>query len=167
ACLNNCPVYRKVGGHSYGWVYSGPIGAIINPQLLGIDKAPELPFASSLCGACRDVCPVRIDFPKVLLELRHEVRESGAEKGKGAEPFFERLSFRLWRTIVTHEKFYSILLSLAYRLQTPFRKNDALRSLPYPFSRWTRDRDFPAVSETPFRERWKKMKRRGGEGGML
>lgn len=165
ACLNNCPVYRKAGGHSYGWVYSGPIGAIINPQLLGIDKAPELPFASSLCGACRDVCPVRIDFPKVLLELRHEVRESGAEKGKGAELYLERLAFRLWRTIVTHEKLYAILLSLAYYLQKPFRENDSLRSLPHPFSRWTRDRDFPAVSETPFRERWKKMKRGGGEGG--
>ncbi len=165
ACLNNCPVYRKVGGHSYGWVYSGPIGAIINPQLLGIDKAPELPFASSLCGACRDVCPVKIDFPKVLLELRHEVRKSGADEGKGAGPFIERFSFRLWRTVVSDERLYSLMLKLAYYLQMPFKGRYGLRSLPYPFSRWTQERDFPAVSDTPFRERWKKMKKGGGGGG--
>ena len=83
ACLNNCPVYRHVGGHSYGWVYSGPIGAIINPQLMGIDKAPELPFVSSLCGACRDVCPVKIDFPKVLLDLRSQVVEKKRQGKQG------------------------------------------------------------------------------------
>ncbi|MGH7849323.1 MAG: LutB/LldF family L-lactate oxidation iron-sulfur protein [Thermodesulfobacteriota bacterium] len=166
ACLNNCPVYRKVGGHSYGWVYSGPIGAIINPQLLGIDKAPELPFASSLCGACRDVCPVKIDFPRVLLELRHEVKESKAEKGKRTELFVERISFRLWRTIVTHEKLYGAISSLMYHLQTPFRgKGGGLGSLPYPLSRWTQDRDFPAIAGTPFRERWKKLRRGIGQGG--
>ena len=166
ACLNNCPVYRKVGGHSYGWVYSGPIGAILNPQLLGIDKAPELSFASSLCGACRDVCPVKIDFPRVLLELRHEVRESKAEKGKGMEPFIERMAFRLWRTIVTHEKLYGAISGLMYHLQSPFRgKGGSLGSLPYPFSRWTRDRDFPAIARTPFRERWKKLRSETGQGG--
>jgi L-lactate dehydrogenase complex protein LldF len=164
ACLNNCPVYRKVGGHSYGWVYSGPIGTIINPQLLGIDKAHELPFASSLCGACRDVCPVKIDFPKVLLELRHEVKESKAEKGKSGELFLERFAFRLWRTIVTHERLYTILLSLTYHLQKPFRENDSLRSLPHPFSRWTQDRDFPEIAKTSFRERWKELRKEIGQG---
>src|SRR5450755_1773925 len=72
ACLNHCPVYRKIGGHSFPWVYSGPIGAIITPQFLGIDHEPSLPFASSLCGACAEVCPVKIDTPKILLELRAE-----------------------------------------------------------------------------------------------
>lgn len=163
ACLNNCPVYRKVGGHSYGWVYSGPIGAIINPQLMGIEKAPELPFASSLCGACRDVCPVKIDFPKVLLELRHEVKESKLETGKGWEQFMERFTFRLWRIIVTHTALYSLAARLAYYLQMPFRgSNGNLKSLPYPFSRWTQERDFPALAEIPFRERWKKLRREIG-----
>ncbi|MFI5322806.1 MAG: LutB/LldF family L-lactate oxidation iron-sulfur protein, partial [Thermodesulfobacteriota bacterium] len=163
ACLNNCPVYRKVGGHSYGWVYSGPIGAIINPQLMGIDKAPELPFASSLCGACRDVCPVKIDFPKVLLELRYEVKESELERSKGWEQFMERLTFKLWRIIVNHSSLYSLASKLAYYLQTPFRgRSGNLKSLPYPLSRWTRERDFPAFAEMPFRERWKKMKRETG-----
>jgi L-lactate dehydrogenase complex protein LldF len=67
ACLNHCPVYRKVGGHSFPWVYSGPIGAILTPQFRGVENAPELPFASSLCGACAEVCPVKIEIPKILL----------------------------------------------------------------------------------------------------
>ncbi len=73
ACLNICPVYRKIGGHNYPWVYSGPIGAIITPQYHGVMGDPWLPFASSLCGACAEVCPVKIDLPKILLDLREEV----------------------------------------------------------------------------------------------
>lgn len=75
ACLNVCPVYNHVGGHAYGWVYSGPIGSILSPQLLGTSVAADLPFASSLCGACGDVCPVKIPIPKILLHLRHRVVE--------------------------------------------------------------------------------------------
>ncbi len=155
ACLNNCPVYRKVGGHSYGWVYSGPIGAIINPQLMGIDKAPELPFASSLCGACRDVCPV-------LLELRSKVVAT-KEKPGGASAIMEALSFRFWRAVVTHKKIYELSLRLSRYAQRPWKRGGVLRSLPYPFSRWTDERDFPAVSETSFRERWKEMSHKGGK----
>jgi L-lactate dehydrogenase complex protein LldF len=130
---------------------------------MGIDKAPELPFASSLCGACRDVCPVKIDFPKVLLELRYEVKESELERSKGWEQFMERLTFKLWRIIVNHSSLYSLASKLAYYLQTPFRgRSGNLKSLPYPLSRWTRERDFPAFAEMPFRERWKKMKRETG-----
>ena len=87
ACLNHCPVYRKIGGHSFPWVYSGPIGAIITPQFMGIEHEPSLPFASSLCGACAEVCPVKIDIPKILLELRAEVKqaeERGGRESSGA-----------------------------------------------------------------------------------
>ncbi len=162
ACLNICPVYRKVGGHSYGWAYSGPIGAIINPQLMGVENAPELPFASSLCGACRDVCPVKIDFPKVLLELRHRVVENKTS-GRGGEPILEALSVKLWRLIVVHKTFYNLALRLSYYIQIPWRGgNGMLNSLPFPFSRWTKERDFPAVAKTPFRERWKKIKEETG-----
>ncbi len=160
ACLNNCPVYRQVGGHSYGWAYSGPIGAIITPQLKGIDKAPELPFASSLCGACHDVCPVKIDFPKVLLELRKEVVESKSRKG-GA--ILEKLGIKLWRYIVGNPANYKIANRLAYYLQLPWRgNNNKLSSLPYPFSRWTEQRDFPSVAKRTFRDRWKEMNNRTG-----
>ena len=76
ACLNACPVYRKVGGHAYGWVYSGPIGAVVSPMLTNISDAKDLPYASSLCGACREVCPVKINIPRMLLYLRSEISEA-------------------------------------------------------------------------------------------
>ena len=165
ACLNNCPVYRKAGGHSYGWVYSGPIGAIINPQLMGIDKAPELPYASSLCGACRDVCPVKIDFPKVLLELRHRVVEE-KKKDRVGRAFLEGLAFRMWSMITANTKLYNIARTASYYLQYPWSAGKStLKSLPYPFSRWTAARDFPAVSKTPFRSRWKDLRHTIGKGG--
>jgi L-lactate dehydrogenase complex protein LldF len=90
ACLNVCPVYQKVGGHAYGWVYPGPIGAVITPQMIGRGRASALPFASSLCGACRDVCPIKIDIPGMLLHLRHEIKEDGAEEAHAAGSRRER-----------------------------------------------------------------------------
>ncbi|MFQ5583324.1 MAG: 4Fe-4S dicluster domain-containing protein, partial [Calditrichia bacterium] len=73
ACYNVCPVYQNIGGHAYGWVYQGPIGAVITPQLLGLKNAPDLPFASSLCGSCTDVCPVKIPLHHLLLYQRNRV----------------------------------------------------------------------------------------------
>ena len=90
ACLNACPVYRKIGGYSYPWVYSGPIGKILTPQFMGRDQDPWLPFASSLCGACGEVCPVKIEIPRILLELRQEI-----SSGPGKQS--ERLAFRTVR----------------------------------------------------------------------
>jgi L-lactate dehydrogenase complex protein LldF len=88
ACLNICPVYSRTGGHAYGSVYPGPIGAILTPQLRGIEQAPSLPYASSLCGACYEVCPVKIDIPEVLLHLRgkavREKRSRGERAAMGA-----------------------------------------------------------------------------------
>jgi len=159
ACLNNCPVYRHVGGHSYGSVYSGPIGAIITPQLMGIDKAPELPFASSLCGACHDVCPVKIDFPKVLLTLRERIVKSRKLHIKNTKDIIEKLGIKFWRFTVAHESIYKITNKLSYYLQTPWKQsNGRLRSLPYPFSRWTDQRDFPALAKRTFRDRWKERR---------
>jgi len=159
ACLNNCPVYRHVGGHSYGWAYSGPIGAIITPQLMGIDKAPELPFASSLCGACHDVCPVKIDFPKVLLELRKNVVKSKEKSSRVGGALLEKTGIKFWRFTVEHEYLYKLLNKLLHYLQTPWKQsNGKLKSLPYPFSRWTDERDFPSVAKKTFRERWKEIR---------
>lgn len=159
ACLNNCPVYRHVGGHAYGWAYSGPIGAIITPQLMGIDKAPELPFASSLCGACHDVCPVKIDFPKVLLELRKNVVLSKNLSIRSGKDLIEKLGIRFWRFTVENESIYRITNKLSYYLQSPWKKsNGKLSSLPFPFSRWTEKRDFPQVAKKTFRDKWKEIK---------
>jgi L-lactate dehydrogenase complex protein LldF len=149
ACLNACPVYRKAGGHSYGWVYSGPIGAILTPQLIGMDRALELPFASTLCGACREVCPVKINIPRILVGLRRRVIENGFHKNVK-----EHLAMRIWRFVVSHTGVYDILTSLLYVLQHPFKSDGKLRSLPL-FSQWTRYRDLP-VLKIPFRKRWKR-----------
>src|SRR5687768_13904982 len=100
ACLNACPVYQQIGGHAYGSVYPGPIGAVITPQLMGISKTKQLPYASSLCGACREVCPVKIDIPELLLHLRAEITD-GEANGKKSESttkgnFAERLAFQVY-----------------------------------------------------------------------
>ena len=84
ACLNICPVYGKIGGHAYGWVYPGPIGALVSPTLVGLKEAKDLPQASSLCGACREVCPIKIDIPRMLLHLRHKLAEGDSESEAAA-----------------------------------------------------------------------------------
>lgn len=160
ACLNICPVYRKVGGHSYGWVYSGPIGAIISPQLLGFDKAPDLPFASSLCGACKDVCPVKIDIPKVLLELRKRVIEEKSRANRLGVDKLEKLGIKIWRLAMEHPWVYSHLLTLAYYGQRLWLRGlgDERKSQPLAFKQWTKSREFPTIAKRPFRKRWKEMR---------
>jgi len=113
ACLNTCPVYRRIGGHSYPWVYGGPIGAILTPQFLGTAHEPALPFASSLCGACAEVCPVKIDIPKVLLELRSEVRKSEVREGRNR---LEKLAFRAFAWVTSHPRLYEMMAPLAVAL---------------------------------------------------
>lgn len=156
ACLNICPVYRKVGGHSYGWVYSGPIGAIISPQLLGFDKAPDLPFASSLCGACKDVCPLKIDIPKVLLELRKRVIEEKAGANRVGAGTLEKLGIKVWRLTMEHAWLYNNLLTLAYYAQRLWvrGRGDERTTRPFVFPHWTKSREFPIIAKTPFRKRW-------------
>src|SRR6202034_3933054 len=106
ACLSHCPVYRKIGGHNYPWVYSGPIGAIITPQFHGITADTWLPFASSLCGACAEVCPVKIDIPKVLLKLRAEVVEVQRREDSGG---WEWVAFHFFAWIAPHPQIYCSL----------------------------------------------------------
>jgi len=160
ACLNVCPVYRQVGGHPYGGIYSGPIGAIITPQLFGLDSAHELPFASSLCGACRDVCPVEIDIPRILVRLRNESLSSrkGVSRLRAA---LERVGFRLWLLTIRSPVLYSAATRLAGLLMRPFARRTAdgrrvLGRLPWPLSAWTAEREFPAVASERFRDYWKK-----------
>jgi L-lactate dehydrogenase complex protein LldF len=162
ACLNVCPVYRKVGGHAYGWVYSGPMGAITTPQLLGLERANELPYASSLCAACRDACPVRIDIPKVLLKLRHRVKEGTEAQPPVSLPLPERVAMALWAFAMRSERRYRLATALARWLQKFFISDGMIRKIPlYPFSEWTKSRDFPAIAPRPFRERWQRYLREG------
>lgn len=147
ACLNACPVYRHAGGHAFGWVYSGPIGSVITPSFVGHDKAAELPFASTLCGACREVCPVRINIPHLLLEQRKKVVTE--VKGK-----HNRL-IRWFSFVNGSERTYRWVARLAYWLSRPFAREGRMRSAPA-LSKWTRIRDFPAPAQQSFRVWWKK-----------
>ncbi|MGH7884743.1 MAG: LutB/LldF family L-lactate oxidation iron-sulfur protein [Thermodesulfobacteriota bacterium] len=155
ACLNICPVYRQVGGHSYSNVYSGPIGAIITPQLESSKEKKDLPFASSLCGACKDVCPVKINFPHVLLSLRNKIKS----KESSAISKFEKLNFVIWKLITKNPKLYNLFNNIAAILQKLFKKDEKLQKLPYPFSNWTKERDFPVIADIPFRKRWENIKK--------
>ncbi len=154
ACLNACPVYRHAGGHSYGWVYSGPIGAVIDPTLAG-PRAAELPFASSLCGACREVCPVRIDLPRLLLAQRRKIAE-------GRPPHRPRrglrLLVRLFVFVMASERRYRLASRLASLAARPFARGGWFRGPAFrpPFiGGWTACRDLPAPARETFRDRWR------------
>ncbi len=150
ACLNACPVYRKIGGHSFPWVYSGPIGAILTPQFMGPAHEPGLPFASSLCGACAEVCPVKIEIPKLLLSLRQEVPKSR----------WEKLAFRVFAWLVRHPGAYEIAGRFAASL-APSENGGWIRSVPAPLrvgpiKAWLSQRDLPPPPAHSFRELWRR-----------
>jgi L-lactate dehydrogenase complex protein LldF len=156
ACLNVCPVYRKIGGHAYGWVYPGPIGAVLTPQMIGLDQAAALPFASSLCGACGDVCPVKIKLPEMLVHLRREVNKSKSLKNSDADvhwrSLFEHFGFRLWAAAMAKSGCYQAAVHLA-RLVQRFAVRKAangMRVLNVP--RWSATRDFPPLARSSFRD---------------
>ena len=154
ACLNHCPVYRKVGGHAYGWVYSGPIGAVITPVMTDAKQAKDLPYASTLCGACRDVCPVKIDLPRLLLHLRHRSVEGGASERSST--WAERLLMRRWHNAMKTREALEGSSRLGRLLQRPISRKGYIKKLPAPIvSGWTKSRDFPALAERPFRVRWR------------
>ncbi len=144
ACLNVCPVYRQTGGHAYGWVYSGPIGSVLDPGLLGLREAMPLPFASSLCGACFDACPVRIPIPELLLEWRREAQE------EGLTPWRERAALTTLAQMATRPGLYR----LAGRIGSRLGGSALGRALPM-LGDWARERALPKPSERSFRELWR------------
>lgn len=151
ACLNSCPVYQQVGGHAYGWVYSGPIGAILDPGLLGLEAARQLPQASSLCGACGEVCPVKIPIPELLIEHRRR----GVERG--LVPAAERAAMGAFAFLASHPGLWdrgSRLARLGSRL---FSKEGYLQGdwLPV-LKEWLRERDLAQPARISFRERWRR-----------
>ena len=133
ACLNACPVYGKVGGHAYGWVYPGPIGAVVTPSLVGVPRAKDLPFASTLCGACRDVCPLKIDIPRMLLKLRSDTVEGPKETRVPRR--VESLMMRVWRRTVAGPRLFTLAGKAASAAQWPLSRKGALRWLPPPLTR--------------------------------
>jgi len=148
ACLNNCPVYRKIGGYSYPWVYSGPIGKILTPQFMGVHQDPWLPFASSLCGACAEVCPVKIEIPKILLALRAEITEAGIQKGG----MLEKLAFRMWAWLMRHPRIYERVAPVAAAAASRLPRAGPLKA-------WLSQRDLPPLARRSFRQLWRERRK--------
>lgn len=147
ACLAVCPVYRRAGGHAYGWVYQGPIGSVLTPALLGEARAPTLPFASSLCGACRDACPVRIDIPRLLIHLRGHV----TERVRRPRSPFRSLAVRLAAWVMISPARFRMAGRMAYWASRLLgRRGLALVS---PAARaWSRGRELPLPARRPLRD---------------
>jgi L-lactate dehydrogenase complex protein LldF len=144
-----CPVYSRTGGHAYGSVYPGPIGAILTPQLRGVEEAGSLPFASSLCGACAEVCPVKIDIPQVLVHLRGRVvRES---VGRLAP---ERAAMRALAQAFAGERRLRSAQALGRAIQRPFVEDGRIERLPG-LAAWMRTRDLRSLPAQSFRDWWR------------
>lgn len=148
ACLNVCPVYNNVGGHAYGFAYSGPIGAILSPQLLGTHIAAGLPFASSLCGACAEICPVKIPIVEILLRLRRRVVQGDAVEPAAASPAWG-LAVQTMARAMSIPWLYRLGEQALKIVQAPFRRGPWLPNLPPPLDRWTMARPLPAFGADP------------------
>ncbi len=156
ACLNICPVYERTGGHAYNSVYPGPIGAILTPQLLGLDQAGSLPYASSLCGACYEVCPVKINIPQVLIYLRGRVvrqKQRSRRWRERANP--EALAMRIMARAFASRTRYEQVQHMARIGQWPVKHGEVIEHLPGELGGWTSMRDLPAVPNQSFREWWR------------
>jgi L-lactate dehydrogenase complex protein LldF len=155
ACLNICPVYERTGGHAYGSVYPGPIGAILTPQLVGVENAHSLPYASSLCGACYDVCPVKINIPEVLIHLRNTAVEHAQDHGgplAALDP--ENAAMQMLAQVFGNRFVYEQAQRLARLGQGPLVHDGYIRWLPGMLGGWTAMRDAPSVPQQTFREWW-------------
>jgi len=148
ACLNACPVYRRVGGHAYGGAYSGPIGSILTPLYDSVSANPHLPHASSLCGACQTACPVRIHIPRMLIGLRE--LQHHEQKNR-----WEHLAYSLSAQVLLRPWLYRLATRLARAVLRPLASAGWLTQLPGPGAGWTSVRDFPAPARQSFREMWK------------
>lgn len=158
ACLNICPVYGQIGGYAYGWAYSGPMGQILNPLLLGLERTQDLYRATTLCGACKSVCPAGIDHPHLFLYYRHKDVTGDTYFQRKKRPPSEGRFFKSWAWAVKHPS----LWNLGIKMVRPFINKNAqegiIRHIKGTFADWFRKRDLPMMSWTPFRERWKNLK---------
>lgn len=157
ACINVCPVYRHVGGHSYGSIYSGPIGAVLSPLLGGYDEYKELPYASTLCGACTDVCPVKIPLHQLLHKHRQVIVEQ-----EGKAPISEKLVMKAYGLGAASPMLYKLGTKIAPAAMNPFTVGDRISKGPGPLKAWTEIREFPAPNKERFRD-WFKNREKGGK----
>ncbi|MFJ7243441.1 LutB/LldF family L-lactate oxidation iron-sulfur protein [Kitasatospora sp. NPDC098652] len=154
ACLNVCPVFERTGGHAYGSVYPGPIGAVLTPQLVGVGQAASLPFASTLCGACYDACPVKIDIPELLLHLRAEAVE--AERAAKRLPTAEAVAMKAAAAVLDSPRLLSAAQQAGSLGGRALARGGRIRRLPGPLHGWSDTRDTPAPPAESFRTWWRK-----------
>ena len=153
ACMNHCPVYQKIGGHSYGWVYPGPMGSVLTPSYVGMENAVDLPQASTLCGECHVVCPVKIPLPDLLRKLREK------QFKQGLRPRFEYVAFGIWAFFAQRPKLYRFATRWAARvLKLMGGQQRLIHALPGAAG-WTDQRDMPAPSGKTFREIYRERQR--------
>ncbi|HBY60065.1 MAG TPA: iron-sulfur cluster-binding protein [Solibacterales bacterium] len=153
ACMNHCPVYQKIGGHAYGWVYPGPMGSVLTPSYTGLENALDLPHAATLCGQCTVVCPVKIPLPDLLRKLREKQFE------RGLRPWYERAALMSWGWAARNPSLYRFGARIAARvLKWMGGSEGRITSLPVGAG-WTRHRDFPAPSGKTFIELYKERRR--------
>ena len=153
ACMNHCPVYQKIGGHAYGWVYPGPMGSVLTPSYVGLEKAIDLPHAATLCGQCQVVCPVKIPLPDLLRKLRERQFE------RGLRPWYEKAALAGWGWLARNPSVYRLGARMAARvLRWMGGERGMIRSLPLA-SGWTDQRDFPAPSGKTFMELYRQRQR--------
>jgi len=149
ACINHCPVYQSIGGHAYGSIYPGPMGSVLTPALHGIEKSCDLPNASTMCGKCEEVCPVRIPLPTMLRSWREKQWEDGPV------PVVQRAGLSMWAFWATRPKLYHFAVKIKMRIMGWLgRKNGHLKSMPFTKG-WTQTRDFPAPEGKTFQQLWK------------
>jgi L-lactate dehydrogenase complex protein LldF len=149
ACLDVCPVYRKIGGHAYDVVYPGPIGAVLSPLIDGLKRHPELPHLCSLCGACSEVCSAQIPLAGHLLRLRSDAVRGGLESSAWG------LGFRCFAEVTARPRLWAAAERAARLLLRLFERGGAVHRGPGLLGKWTRSRDFPALAPRSFRESWR------------
>lgn len=154
ACMNHCPVYQKIGGHAYGWVYPGPMGSVLTPSYTGIEKALDLPQAATLCGECHVVCPVKIPLPDLLRKLREQ------QFSRGLRPWQEKAAFKVWAFVAQRPALYRFLSRMGIKAMAWWgKRRGGIHSLPGAKG-WTDQRDFPVPTGETFSSLYQTHKRR-------
>jgi L-lactate dehydrogenase complex protein LldF len=163
ACLNICPVYRQIGGYAYGWVYSGPMGQVLMPLLLGLDKTQDLYRACTLCGACKSVCPVGVDHPNQMLYYRSLDRFADHLFHGKKRPWREVRFFQAWGMAVQRFWIWNLAVALTRSFMNRNSHNGVIREMKGAFGGWFRKRDLPPMAKETFHERWEKDKKNRGK----
>jgi len=160
ACLNVCPVYGKIGGHAYGYAYSGPVGAVVKPLLVGINRAKDLCLGETLCSACKEACPVDIDLPRMLLLLRSKLADGDSKWNVERENTGEKMLYGIWSGIVQRRWAYDAALGLSRAGSSLFTgKEGMISSLPFFLKGWTDSRDIRSPAPESFITQWKKSEK--------